>query len=113
MGLNEQASTEFGQWDVFNGKPSFLVDQMQDISYFIQNLKSNIPKLKKYDLHTIDIDINKVQWIASQPDGVVLGFETKPYIHVDGYWCCTFGNVIILDIKAFKGLWNESLEKTA
>ena len=113
--LNDQAAKEFHEWDVFNGHPSFLTDQMQDLSYFMHLLSPPEPT-KKYD-YDCDALIHpygkKIRWLATEPSGEVYGYSSKPRKINNNGWFVSAPCACRIQkhIKGFKGNWKESLEK--
>ena len=53
--VTKQATKEFNEWDVFNGQPTFLVDQMQDLSYFMNLVSQKTTGRNKYDIDGITL----------------------------------------------------------
>lgn len=49
--LHIQAHAEFDEWDVGSGKPTYLVNKMQDLTFFIAEVKKDIAdKTEKVEL---------------------------------------------------------------
>ncbi len=70
-------------------------------------------KTHKYEYgHLIAKYDKKIKWLATQQNGVVVGFFKKPKIW-DGYWLCEtrFSAIHQSHIKAYDGDWKNSLEK--
>ena len=63
----------------------------------------------KYDWSKVPDD---VKWIATDADGSVCGYSTKPYRFSQTWNCYSSGNFVAHSfLPAFQGNWKNSLEQ--
>lgn len=110
--MHSAAMDDFDSWNPREDKAPVLVSKLQDITYFLQELKGG---KYVYDHLYHPYDPSQIKWLATNKNGDVVGFAKKPDIVEDIRWSTgyVFTAYHQRHIKPFKGDWRESLEKIA